>query len=159
MTQSDSSTYRQYIQALEEENVQQTISNGALPNGFARGATPTASMLQNDTFALKSAYDEEEEERPTVEQSTLEPVNYNPEDQYKEYSQYDQIPEHKSSSIIAESSTGAYDRGPERSQQPIEATPIQIITTESRDYRKLWKWAYKEACKQCGITVSPKKFT
>lgn len=147
MSHSDSATYRQYTQALEEEQKQQalhnTMPNGTLlPNGFARGATPTNTMLQNDAMALRSVYEKEEEHENPIEQQqqVYTPV----ENQY----QYNQVP------TQSQAPTPLIDQANLPPEQVPEPKPIvQIVTSEARDYQKLWKWAYKEACKQRGITV------
>lgn len=157
MTHSDS-TYRQYTQALEEERQQQlmhnTMPNGTLPNGFAGGVTPT-NVSQNDTLALRSAYEkeEEEEQQPLFDQQTTE---YNAQEQYEQYSQYDQVPEQAYVPPQIEPTTNEqHPQEQEWNQAPPQAPIVQI--SEPRDYRKLWKWAYKEACKSCGITVGKRK--
>jgi hypothetical protein len=116
MTHSDS-TYRQYTQALEEEEQkQQTNYTGTVPNGYTRGATPTnVSMFNNDAMALRSAYDGEE---VAVDNENAE----------------------------------TYEASEEWQNQP--EAPVEIITSEARDYKQLWKWAYQKALKDRGITVS-----
>jgi hypothetical protein len=169
MAHSDS-TYRQYTQALEEEQKLQamhnTLPNGTLPNGFARGATPTnVSMFHNDALALRSAYDKEEEEETEKAYDSHSQYGQN---QYEQsYALNDQNQDDQLYSLNDQQQVPSQSQAPtplidqQRNQynqqqewQITPRAPVEIVTSEARDYRKLWRFAYKEACKQKGITVS-----
>lgn len=134
MTHGDSA-YRQYTQALEEEEQKQQT----LPNGYTRNATPTkVSILQSDTMALQSVYEKEnEDELPQID------------DHYDEQ----RIPsqsEVPTPPIDQPTQPETYQQQSQNESQP----PVEIITSEARDFKQLWRWAYQRALKERGITVS-----
>lgn len=157
MAHSDS-TYRQYTQALEEEQKLQamhnTLPNGTLPNGFARGATPTnVSMVHNDALALRSAYDKEEEEETEKAYDPHSQYDQNQYDQSYALNDQQQVPsQSQAPTPLIDQQRNQYNQQQEWQITP--RAPVEIVTSEARDYRKLWRFAYKEACKQKGITVS-----
>ncbi|KAI6208157.1 Phorbol ester/diacylglycerol-binding protein unc-13 [Aphelenchoides besseyi] len=112
--------------------------NGVLPNGYAHGAMSN-NLLHNDAKALQSAYDEPEE---------VEVYSRNGKD-------VDTRP-----SVQFASERLVYDH---ESASEAHIEPVEQVTTEQtnetdhpngsqRDFRQLWKWAYKAACKERGIT-------